>query len=68
MIRNIGRYATCFGLLRMPKLEELKYKKIEHFTDSDYDIRNGIHNLIMEYFRTENAKNLDSGLQLEMIL
>ena len=52
----------------MPKLEELKYKKIEHFTDSDYDIRNGIHNLIMEYFRTENAKNLDSGLQLEMIL
>ena len=42
LIRNIGRYATCFGLLRMPKLEELKYKKIEHFTDSDYDIRNGI--------------------------
>jgi len=38
LIRNIGRYATCFGLLRMPKLEELKYKTIEHFTDSDYDI------------------------------
>ena len=42
LIRNIGRYATCFGLLRMPKLEELKYKTIEHFTDSDYDIREGI--------------------------
>ena len=43
LIRNIGRYATCFGLLKMPKLEELKYKTIEHFTDSDYDIRNGNH-------------------------
>ena len=63
MIRNIGRYATCFGLLRMPKLEELKYKKIEHFTDSDYDIRNGIHHRILEH-----SSSIYLGRMLKQIL
>ena len=39
LLRDIGKYATCFGLLKMPKLEELKHKKITDFEDSDFDIR-----------------------------
>ena len=41
LIRNIGKYASCFGLLRMPKLAELKYKEVNEadFQPSDFDIR-----------------------------
>jgi len=38
LLRSVGHYATCFGLLRMPKMEELKRRKeIEGFTDADFD-------------------------------
>ena len=40
LLRSVGHYASCFGLLKMPKMEELKRRKeIDGFTDAEFDIR-----------------------------
>jgi len=38
LLQNIGNYATMFGLLKMPKMEELKHVKVANFVNSDIDL------------------------------